>query len=98
MKLKTGSVFVGLFLIGLQACASQSVMLVHPQSGSTVRCEEEGVGVLAGAVGARVQDCLERYRSRGYVRTEELTREQRADLEGRGVLPKATEPPARVGY
>jgi hypothetical protein len=97
MKPKTGLVFVGLFLIGLQACASQSVMLVHPQSGSTVRCEEEGVGVLAGAVGARVQDCLERYRGKGYVRTEDFTPEQRADLERRGILPKAEEPPARTG-
>lgn len=98
MKLKTGLVFVGLFLIGLQACASQSVMLVHPQSGSTVRCEEEGVGVLAGAVGARVQECLRKYEGLGYVRVEKLVPSQRADLERRGVLPKALEPSARVGY
>lgn len=80
-----------LFLFGclaLSSCASQSVMLVHPQSGSTVRCEEEGVGLLAGAVGGRVQDCLERYRGKGYVQVEKLTPGQRADLERRGLLPK----------
>ena len=98
MKLRFGLVFVLSGLIGLQACASQSVMLVHPQSGSTVRCEEEGVGVLAGAVGARVQDCLERYRGKGYVRTEDFTPEQRADLERRGILPTAEEPAPRMGY
>ncbi|MBI2998613.1 MAG: hypothetical protein HYY46_09200 [Deltaproteobacteria bacterium] len=97
MKLRFGLVFVLSGLIGLQACASQSVMLVHPQSGSTVKCEEEGVGLLAAAVGARVRDCLESFRGKGYVRTEELTREQRADLERRGILPKAEEPPARTG-
>jgi len=83
--------------LALSSCASQSVMLVHPQSGSTVRCEEEGVGLLAAAVGARVQDCLESYRSKGFVRTEDLTREQRADLERKGLLPKPEEPSARTG-
>lgn len=81
-----------LFLFGwlaLSSCASQSVMLVQPQSGSTVRCEEEGIGILAGAVGARVQDCLESYRNKGFVQVEKLTPEQRADLERRGLLPKA---------
>ncbi|MBI2357310.1 MAG: hypothetical protein HYV04_00060 [Deltaproteobacteria bacterium] len=97
MKLRFGLVVTLSGLIGLQACASQRVMLVHPQSGSTVRCEEEGVGMMAGAVGAQVQDCLERYRAKGYVATDDLTREQRADLERRGILPKAEEPPARPG-
>jgi ribosomal protein S12 methylthiotransferase accessory factor YcaO len=89
---------VMLGLIGLQSCASRSVMLVHPQSGSTVRCEEQGVGLLAAAVGAQVQECLENYHAKGFVRTEDLMPEQRADLERRGILPKAEKPPARMGY
>lgn len=98
MKLKMGFVIALLVAIGLQACASQSVMLIHPQSGSIVRCEEEGIGLLAGAVGTRVHNCLESYRSKGYVRSADLTREQHADLERRGLLPKPEVAPLRMPY
>ena len=74
--------------LALSSCASQSAMLVHPQSGSTVRCEEGGIGILAAAVGPRVEECLNRYQTKGYVPLEKLTPGQRADLERRGLLPK----------
>lgn len=72
--------------IVIQGCASRSVMLVHPQSGSTIRCGEAGVGFMAAAVGGYVGDCLRHYEKLGYVDVEKLTPEQRADLERRGIL------------
>lgn len=84
-------------LISLAGCASQSVMLVHPQSGATVRCGAAGAGILAAAVEGMVEECSRNYGGQGYVPLEKLTPEQRADLERRGVLPKP-EPPPRMGY
>lgn len=91
--------FLFLFcLVSLTGCASQSVMLVHPQSGSTMRCGAAGVGFMAGGVEGFVEGCLKRYENKGYVRVKQLTPEQRADLERRGVLPKPDEPPLQTGY
>lgn len=87
-----------LCLASLQGCASQSVMLVHPQSGATVRCGAAGVGIMAAGVGGFVEECLKTYGGQGYVPEEKLTPEQRADLERRGLLPKSGEPPPRMGY
>ena len=73
-------------------CASQSVMLVHPQSGATIKCGAAGAGVIAGAAQSLVEECSKRYESQGYVDVEKLTPQQRVDLERRGVLPKPKEP------
>lgn len=97
-SLKTWSWVLLSFGLGLTACASRSVFLVHPQSGSTVRCGAEGSGSMAGMVETFVDECLKKYEGQGYVVVERLTPEQRADLERRGLLPKAEEPPARMGY
>lgn len=97
MKLRFGLVFVLSGLIGLQACASQGVMLVHPPSGSTVRCGAAGVGFMAGSVAGYVSDCLNRYEKLGYVQVDKLTPEQRADLEQRGILPKTEAPSPSSG-
>ena len=80
-------------LISLTGCASQSVTLVHPQSGSTVKCGAASVGIMAGLAGGFVEECLRSYERQGYVPVEKITPEQRADLERRGVLPKAEGPP-----
>lgn len=44
-----------------------------------------------------VEGCVKEHRSRGYVPETELTPEQRADLERRGLLTKR-ELPERMGY
>ena len=75
-----------LWMLALTGCSSQSVMLVHPQSGATVRCSATGTGVMAGAAGGIVEECLKKYERQGYVAVEKLTPEQRTDLERRGVL------------
>ena len=80
-----------LFLI-LFGCSSQSVMLVHPQSGATIKCGATGTGMMAGAAQSLVEECSKRYESQGYVDVEKLTPQQRVDLERRGVLPKLKEP------
>lgn len=85
-------------LVSLPSCASQSVMLVHPQSGATVRCGAAGVGIMAAGAEGFVEECLRKYGGQGYVPVEKLTPEQRADLERRGLLPKSEEPPPRMGY
>ncbi len=91
---------LGIFLLCLSitSCASQSVMLVHPQSGTTIRCGAAGAGLMAGAADSLVEDCLKKYESQGYLSVEELTPAQRADLERRGVLPKPEPPTFRMGY
>ena len=87
-----------LLLLILFGCVSQSVVLVHPQSGATAKCGATGSGVMAGAAGELVEDCRKKYESQGYVDVENLTREQRADLERRGLLPKPEPPTFRMGY
>lgn len=94
--------FLGLllsvFLAGISGCASRSALLVHPQSGATVRCGAAGVGIMAGSAKDIVEECLKKYESQGYVDMEQLTPEQRADLERRGLLPKPEPPTFRYGY
>ena len=96
--LKLSLYLLPLSILSLQGCASQSVMLVHRQSGATARCAAEGSGVMAGGVGSLVDECLKKYETQGYVQLERLTPEERADLERRGVLPKPEPPTFRMGY
>lgn len=87
-----------LCILSLQGCASRSAMLIHPQNGSTVRCGAAGAGIMAGGAGSFVEECLKKYESQGYISVQELTPEQRADLERRGLLPKPEPPTFRMGY
>ncbi|OGQ83728.1 MAG: hypothetical protein A3F90_04385 [Deltaproteobacteria bacterium RIFCSPLOWO2_12_FULL_60_19] len=87
-----------LLLLALCGCVSQSVMLIHPQSGATAKCGASGSGVMSGAAAGLVEDCRKKYESQGYVEVENLTREQRADLERRGLMPKPEPPTFRMGY
>ena len=87
---------IGFFVcLGLQACATRSVTLVHPGTGATARCEETGTGIVAANVGVLLENCVKEQEAKGYLPMEKLTREQRADLERRGLLPK---PAAPMGY
>ncbi|MGH7771121.1 MAG: hypothetical protein ACREQA_02660 [Candidatus Binatia bacterium] len=87
-------------LLSISSCSSRGVMMVHPQTGATMKCGAAGVGIgtMAGFPESFVEDCLRRYEGWGFVLEENLTPEQRADLERRGLLPKPERPPSRFGY
>jgi hypothetical protein len=78
-------------------CTSQSLLLVDPRTGSTVKCGAMGSGILASAVGSSMEECL-KYEEKGYVPVEKLAPEERVDLEQRGLLPKSDGPPPNLGY
>ena len=86
-----GSRFYLLLLLcwlSLSSCSSRSITMVHPQSGATVKCGASGTGFMAAEAGRIVEKCIKSYERRGYMAVENLTPEQRADLERRGLLPK----------
>jgi len=75
-------------LITVASCASQSVKFIHPQSGATAECSASGFGIGASFSEGFVSGCGRAYQERGYVKLDQLTAEQRAALEQRGLLPK----------
>jgi hypothetical protein len=81
------AIFVLSFLV-VPGCVSQSVTLVHPQSGASVKCDASGFGYMSIAVESTVRECVRRVERDGYLPVEKLTPEQRADLERRGLSPK----------
>jgi len=85
---RPGSMALPLLLLASAACSSQTVKLVHPQSGATAECSASGFGFGAAWVEETLGGCTTPYESRGYVRLDRLTPEQRADLERRELLPK----------
>lgn len=80
--------FVLICLVAISACASPSVFLVHPESGATMSCSATGYGLIAGFAEGFVEECVRNYKSKGYVPSDQLSPQQRSDLEKRGVLPK----------
>lgn len=72
----------------ISGCSSQAVKLIHPQTGATAECSASGVGIGVSFSEGFVSGCGRGYEDRGYIRLEQLTPEQRADLERRGLLPK----------
>jgi hypothetical protein len=72
--------------LALAACSSRSVELINPKSGATAKCSAMGAGIGAAWVQSYIGKCIREYESTGYVKMEELTPEQRADLEKRGLL------------
>ena len=77
-----------LLLLTTSACSSQSVKFIHPQTGATAECTVSGFGIGASFSESAVNGCGRLYETRGYVKLEQLTPAQRADLEARGLLPK----------
>lgn len=75
-------------LLAISACTSQTVTMIQPQSGATAECKgsQAGFGLLFSE--SFVDSCARIYQNRGYVAVERLTPEERASLEGRGLLPK----------
>ena len=80
------SMALSLLLLASAACSSQAVKLVQPQSGATAECNASGFGFSAAWVEETLGGCARPYESRGFVRLDRLTPEQRADLERRGLL------------
>lgn len=72
----------------MSACASQSVKMVQPQTGATADCSGSGYGIGTSFGDGFVAGCTRAYENRGFVRLEQLTPEQRASLEQRGLMPK----------
>ena len=88
LRRRLSSMALPLVLLFNAACSSQTVRLVQPQSGATAECSASGFGFGAAWVEETLGGCAGPYESRGYVRVDRLTSEQRADLERRGLLPK----------
>jgi hypothetical protein len=77
-----------LSLVIVSGCASQSVKFVQPQSGATAECSASGFGIGAGFSDSYLTSCVRSYEGRGFVKLDQLTPAQRADLEARGLMPK----------
>jgi hypothetical protein len=88
IKLYRDPVIVIVFFLAISACTSQSVKMIQPQTGATADCSGSGYGIGASFGEGFVGGCARAYENRGYVRLEQLTPEQRASLERRGLLPK----------
>ena len=80
--------FLMLSLLMLNGCASQTVKFVQPQSGATAECSASGFGIGAGFSDSYLTSCVRSYEGRGFVKLDQLTPAQRADLETRGLMPK----------
>jgi hypothetical protein len=72
----------------MSACASQTVKMIQPQTGATADCSGSGNGIGTSFSEGFVAGCTRAYENRGFVRLEQLTPEQRASLERRGLMPK----------
>ena len=79
--------FMTIVLLSLIGCASQIVKFVQPQNGSTAECSASGFGIGAGISDSYLNSCVRGYEERGFVKLEQLTPAQRADLEARGLMP-----------
>jgi len=79
---------LALALLLFSACTSQTVKFIHPQTGATAECSASGFGIGAGFNEGFVGGCGRAYEERGYLRADQLTPEQRANLEQRGLMPK----------
>ena len=86
LRPRLSSMALPLLLLASAACSSRAVKLVQPQSGATAECNASGFGFSAAWVEETLGGCARPYESRGFVRLDRLTPEQRADLERRGLL------------
>jgi len=92
MARTVATIFLVFSLVSLAACAAESVTLVQPRTGATIKCGASGSGLMTGMATVMVDECVKKYEADGYVPEGRLTPAERADLERRGVLPKPAEP------
>lgn len=83
---KTGQIFTwaAVLSFALSGCSSQGVTLVNPVSAATAKCSASGVGLGTSWAQGFIDSCVGRYKSMGYVPLDELTPEQRAELQKQG--------------
>lgn len=67
-----------LLVLLLVGCASPNVLLIHPRSGDMVECSSSGTGIGAALANSYVDSCVKQYGAAGFIRSEDLTPEQRA--------------------
>jgi hypothetical protein len=77
---------IGVSLLLVSACTSQTVKMIQPQTGATAECSGSSLGIGPLFSESFVDSCARVYKNRGYVPVQRLTPEQRAYLEGRGLL------------
>jgi hypothetical protein len=80
-------IFAGVSL-AISACTSQTVTMIHPQTGATAECSGSSFGFGPLFTESFTDSCTRVYENRGYVAVQRLTPEERASLERRGLLPK----------
>jgi hypothetical protein len=73
-----------LWALAAAGCSSESVLLVNPRTGASVKCSASGAGIMAAMPPGMVQECLQKYEPQGYVTVEKLTPAERAEFERRG--------------
>jgi len=88
MRVYVQRVFAASLLLAISTCASQSVKMIQPQTGATADCSGSGYGIGTSSSEGFIAGCTRAYENRGFVRLEQLTPEQRASLERRGLMPK----------
>ena len=81
------TIFTLSFLL-LASCASQTVKMIHPQTGATANCSGSSAGIGPLFSESFVDSCARVFQDRGFVPMERLTPEERENLERRGLLPK----------
>jgi hypothetical protein len=86
----TGQIFIwaAVLWLVLSGCSSQGVTLVNPVSAATAKCSASGAGLGTGWAQDFIDSCVERYKSMGYIPLDELTPEQRTELQKQGSLPR----------
>lgn len=75
-------------VLAMSACTSQTVKMIHPETGATAECSGSSVGIGPVFGESFVDSCAHIYENRGYVALRRLTPEERAGLERHGLLPK----------
>lgn len=88
LRIDVKALFAASVLLIISACATQSVKMIQPQTGATADCSGSGVGIGSSISEGFVGGCIRAHENRGFVRLEQLTPEQRASLERRGLMPK----------
>jgi hypothetical protein len=72
----------------MAGCTTQTVTMIHPQTGATAECSGSSYGFGQMFTESFVDSCSRVYEDRGYVALQRLSPEDRARLEQRGLLRK----------
>ena len=80
--------YLSFLLLMVSGCASQTVKFIQPQSGATAECSASGFGIGASFSDSYLNSCIRSYEGRGFVKIDQLTAAQRAELKSHGLMPK----------